>query len=199
MADAFARYVAHVASASKSAYNLPLYTNAWLNFEDPALLNDEDGTDSQRRAAGGNTPLVAAGGSKIGAYPSGGPLPHTFDIWKCHTRNVLAFLAPDLYLQDYDWMCRQYRHENQPLFIPEQRADEHGARRAWLGYGTYGCLGCSPFGIDSIDVKDSPFTETSGLLRSVSKYILDAQAENPDEMFGFFFDEIDGENPGREK
>jgi hypothetical protein len=198
MADIFARYVAQVATAGKKSYDLPLYTNAWLNFEDPALLGDDLGFGPGGHGAAGNTPLVAGGGSKIGDYPCGGPCPHTLDIWQCHTRGVLAFLSPDLYLQDYEWMCRQYRYDNMPLFIPEQKADEQGARRTWLAYGTYGSLGCSPFGIDSIDVRDSPFTETFGLLGSVSQYILEAQAERPDDMFGFFFDEIDSGKPGRE-
>jgi hypothetical protein len=141
---------------------------------------------------------VAAGGSKVGEYPSGGPVPHVLDIWLHHTRNILAFISPDLYLQDYEWTTRQYKYENQPLFIPEQRADVVGARRMWLGYGTYGSLGCSPFGIDGIDVKDSPLTETFGLLGSVGKYILQSQADRPEEMFGFFFDEIDHSKLGRE-
>jgi beta-galactosidase GanA len=104
MADAFARYVAHVASAGKEAYNLPLYTNTWLNFEDPAFLGDERSLSVF--GAGGEGIPVAAGGSKVGEYPSGGPVPHVLDIWLYHTRNILAFISPDLYLQDYEWTTR---------------------------------------------------------------------------------------------
>lgn len=35
MADAFARYVSHVADAGKAEYDIPLYTNTWLEFRRP--------------------------------------------------------------------------------------------------------------------------------------------------------------------
>ena len=186
MADAFSRYVSHVAAAGKKEYDIPFYANVWLNFDDPSVL------DLSGIPLGNGTPTVAGGGAKAGIYPSGGPCPHTMDIWRCHTveKGVLDFIAPDLYLHDYEWVCKQYRYRHQPLFIPEQKADDAGARRVWLAYGTYGSMGCSPFGIDTISAQNSPFTRAYGLLKKMSKLILEVQAERPEDMFGFFFDEF---------
>ncbi|KAF2799175.1 glycoside hydrolase family 35 protein [Melanomma pulvis-pyrius CBS 109.77] len=176
MADAFSRYVGKVAAAGKAEYPIPLYTNVWLNFDDPAALDLVD------------LPVVVGGGAKAGIYPSGGPCPHTMDVWKCNAP-ALDFIAPDLYFHDYASTCADYRHDNQPLFIPEQRRDDKGARRVWLAYGTYLAMGCSPFGIDSVEASQSPVTKHYKLIHSVRRQILDAQANRPDDMFGFFFDE----------
>ena len=145
---------------------------------------------------GEGTPTVAGGGAKAGVYPSGGPVPHALDIWDIQAvgTDALDFIAPDLYLHDYEWVNQQYRYKKNPLFIPEQKADLAGARRTWLAYGTYGCIGCSPFGIDTVYMDQSEregWKRTYGLLRSLSKTILTVQAERPESMFGFFFDEID--------
>jgi hypothetical protein len=58
-----------------------------------------------------------------------------------------------------------------------------------LAYGTYLAIGCSPFGIDSLPAQDSPITRSYKLLSSVSNYILEAQANRPEDIMGFFFDE----------
>jgi beta-galactosidase GanA len=181
MADAFSRYVGIVAAAGKAEYPIPFYTNVWLNFDDPSVL------DISGVQLGDGAALVAGGGVKAGAYPSGGPCPHTMDIWK-YNAPALDFIGVDLYFHDYEWTCKQYRHEQQPLFIPEQRRDDKGVRRVWLAYGTYAAIGCSPFGIDSLKAEVTSLTKTYGLLNSVSKHILDAQANRPEEIMGFFFD-----------
>lgn len=198
MADVFARYVSKVAAAGKKEYDIPLYANCWLNFDDPAIL------DLTGIPLGEGTPTVAGGGAKAGVYPSGGPVPHALDIWNCHTvdKGSVDFIAPDLYLHDYEWVNQQYRYRNNPLFIPEQKADAPGTRRTWLAYGTYGCIGCSPFGIDTVNMDETEMNGwriTYGLLSKMSSRILDAQAERPDDMFGFFFDEIDSKKPGKEE
>ncbi|PSN59657.1 glycoside hydrolase [Corynespora cassiicola Philippines] len=176
MAHAFSSYISHVVDAGKAAYPIPLYANVWLNFDDPSALDLVD------------IPVVVGGGATAGVYPSGGPCPHTMDVWKFNMQS-LDFIAPDLYFHDYETTCKNYRWGGQPLFIPEQRRDEKGARRVWLAYGTYLSLGCSPFGIDSMDAKESPFTKHYGLIHSLRKQILEAQAERPEDMMGFFFDE----------
>jgi hypothetical protein len=178
MADAISKYVGHVAAAGKAAYPLPMYTNVWLNFDDPSSLDLQ------------GLPVVVGGGAKAGIYPSGGPVPHTMDLWK-YNASALDFIAPDLYFHDYEEVCKWYRHENQPLFIPEQRRDEKGVRRMWCAYGNYQALGCSPFGIDSLEASVSPVTRHYRLLKSVSKFILDAQASRPEDLMGFFFDETE--------
>ncbi|KAK0106208.1 hypothetical protein ONS96_003851 [Cadophora gregata f. sp. sojae] len=178
MAYYISRYVNQVATAGKAAYPIPFYTNVWLNFDDPTVLDLQ------------GLPPIVGGGSSAGAYPSGGPVPHTFDIWKINTP-ALDFLAPDLYFHDYEEVCKQYTHAGQPLFIPEQRRDERGARRVWLAYGTYAAIGASPFGIDSLPAKDSSITKHYGLLNSMSSFILETQATRPEDVMGFFFDEKD--------
>lgn len=179
MAYHISLYVNHVASAGKAAYPIPSYTNIWLNFDDPTVLDLQ------------GLPPIVGGGSSAGVYPSGGPVPHTFDIWKINTTPALDFLAPDLYFHDYEEVCKQYTHGGQPLFIPEQRRDERGARRVWLAYGTYAAIGASPFGIDSLAAEDSPIRRHYGLLNSMSSFILETQATRPEDVMGFFFDEVD--------
>ncbi|KPI41699.1 uncharacterized protein AB675_9357 [Cyphellophora attinorum] len=197
MADAFARYVGHVAAAGRKAYNIPMYANVWLNFDDPSVL------DLEGIPLGEGTPTVAGGGAKAGVYPSGGPVPHALDIWNYHAVDdtKLNFIAPDLYLHDYDWVCKQYTYRNNPLFIPEQKADAFGVRRTWLAYGTYGCMGCSPFGIDTVELDPTELAfwrRSNGLLHCMRREILTVQADRPEDMFGFFFDELkDGKPPGQ--
>jgi hypothetical protein len=52
-------------------------------------------------------------------------------------------------------------------------------------------MGCSPFGIDSELAKDAAVTRHYGLLRSISKILLEKQAESPEDVMGFYFDEVD--------
>ena len=194
MANAFASYVNRVAAAGRAEYGIPLYTNTWLNFDDPSVL------ELSGIPLGNGTPTVAGGGAKAGVYPSGGPVPHALDIWNFHTvqSGNLDFISPDLYLHNYDWVCRQYRYKNNPLFIPEQKADLAGARRTWLAYGSHEAIGCSPFGIDTVNMdaqEQAAWTRSYGLLNSMSSYILEAQAGRPDSMFGFFFDEYEASQP----
>ena len=177
MANAFSQYVGKVAAAGKAEYPIPLYTNVWLNFDDPSILDLQE------------LPPVAAGGGRAGIYPSGGAVPHTLDLWK-HNAPALDFISPDLYLHDYEEVCQQYRHQSQPLFIPEQKRDEKGLRRVWLACGTYLALGCSPFGIDTLDANTCPVTRHYGLLKTISSHILKAQADRPKDIMGFFFDEV---------
>ncbi|KZL71019.1 glycoside hydrolase [Colletotrichum tofieldiae] len=175
MAYHISSYVGRVAAAGKKEYDIPLYTNTWLNFDDPSDLDLR------------GVPIVVGGGAEPGVYPSGGPCPHVLDIWRYNTifakEKSLDFLAPDLYFHNYEAVCRDYTAQGNPLFIPEQRRDENGARRVWLSYGTYGALGASPFGIDTgAEVVGREFK----LLSQISPYLL---AAKPEDRMGFFFDE----------
>ncbi|KAI4725745.1 beta-galactosidase [Aureobasidium sp. EXF-10728] len=181
MANFFSRYINHVVEAGKLAYDIPYYVNVWLNCDDPEQLDIQ------------GIPVVVGGGGKPGIYPSGGPVPHLMDLYK-HNIPSLDFIGPDLYVQYYEKVCQNYRHQNQPLFIPEQCRDERGARRLWLAIGTYLALGCSPFGIDTETAVTSPFTRHYRLMNSVRKQILEAQANRPEDIMGFFFDEVNGMN-----
>ncbi|CRK34352.1 hypothetical protein BN1723_004026, partial [Verticillium longisporum] len=174
MAYNYAKYLNEVAAAGKAEYDIPLYTNVWLNYA---------GEDSDN-----DFPIVVGGGGSPGDYPSGGACSNVLDIWiKFAPR--LDFIAPDVYLTDYTSSCKKYRHRNQPLFIPEQRRDEYGARRIWAAYGTFAAMGVSPFGIDRLEPGTNPFTKHFGLLKSTSAIVLDAQRRR-DTSVGFFFDEI---------
>lgn len=174
MAYHYAKYLDQVAAAGKAEYPIPLYTNVWLNYMGKDGDND--------------FPAIVGGGGDPGDYPSGGGVSKVLDIWQKFAPN-LDFISPDIYLNDYVVSCRQYRHRNQPLFIPEQRRDDYGARRVWAAFGSHQALGTSPFGIDTLEVEGNPFTTTYGLLSSMSDIILDAQ-RRPGSSLGFFFDEL---------
>ncbi|KAJ5920824.1 hypothetical protein N7466_009150 [Penicillium verhagenii] len=177
MAYHYAKYVNQVASAGKNEYPLPLYTNVWQNYVDKDGDND--------------FPVVVGGGGNPGDYPSGGGTSNVLDIWQQFAPS-LDFIAPDVYLNDYSSSCHKYRHRNQPLFIPEQRRDEYGARRIWVAYGSYQAIGVSPFGIDTQVPATNPFTKHYGLLQSVAPLVLEAQTR-PDASVGFYFDELSGD------
>ncbi|CAN9460813.1 unnamed protein product [Alternaria alternata] len=176
MADAYSKYIHHVASAGKAEYPIPLYANVWLNFDNPT---DLDLTD---------IPVVVGGGEKAGIYPSGGPCPHTMDVY--------TFNAPSLELHSTGLILSRLRDDLSKLqtWRSTTRRDEKGARRIWSAYANYLALGCSPFGIDSLAASESAFTKHYGLIHSLRKQILEAQANRPEDMMGFFFDDfVDGQ------
>ena len=183
MAYHYAHYLDNVAAAGKAVYPLPFYTNVWQNY------NSDDGDNP--------FPAIVGGGDSPGVYPSGGAIPDVLDVWQKFAPN-LDFIAPDVYLNDYESSCAKYRHRNQPLFIPEQRRDEYGARRTWIAYGSYAAIGASPFGIDTLEASSNPYTMHYGLLKSVSQIVLEAQRK-PNTSVGFCFDELnaDGSDPSR--
>ncbi|KAN0095976.1 glycoside hydrolase family 35 protein [Hyaloscypha variabilis] len=174
MAYHYAIYVEIVAAAGKKEYALPLYTNVWQNYV------GDDGDNAFT--------VVAGGGGAPGDYPSGGGVSNVLDIWLAFAPS-LDFIAPDIYLNDYSTSCAKYRHLNQPLFIPEQRRDDYGARRIWKAFGSYQAIGTSPFGIDTLEPTTNPFTKHYGLLASIKDIILEAH-RNPGSSIGFFFDEL---------
>ncbi|KAI6780229.1 uncharacterized protein J7T54_003008 [Emericellopsis cladophorae] len=157
MAHSYASYIGKVAQAGKEGFPLPFFTNVWLSTDDESLLDIRDIAD------GIGMKIVACSGHKPGIYPSGGPCPHTLDVWKCCVPG-LHLIAPNVYLQKYEWACKQYRYDNQPLLIPERR-------------------------IDTIEAAKNDFKKPYGLLDKMSDHILATQANHPEDMFDFFFDE----------
>jgi beta-galactosidase GanA len=121
MAWHYARHVDAVTRAGKTAYPLPMLTNAALNRP----------------------------GKQPGQYPSGGPLPHLFEAWKAGAPS-LDLLAPDIYLPDFVAWCDRYQRPGNPLFIPEARNERDAAVHALYAIGR-GALGFSPFAIESTD------------------------------------------------
>ncbi|VUC26715.1 unnamed protein product [Clonostachys rosea] len=175
MAYHYAIYVESIAAAGKEAYNIPLFTNAWL--PKPAV-------------GGGLGNLIAAGGSLPGSYPSGGPISNVIDIWHWLTPS-LDFVAPDIYAADYTATCQTYKRGGRPLFVPEQRRDAPGARWLWEAIGSHQALGACPFGIDSLEPESFAYTAQYKLLDSLKALILRSRQESK-RTFGFYFDELEG-------
>lgn len=162
MAYHFARYVDQVAAAGKAAYPLPMYVNAALNRP----------------------------GRAPGEYPSGGPLPHLFDVWRAGAPSI-DFLAPDIYFPNVvDW-CRAYARPPHPLFIPEIANSPAAAVEAFYAVGEHDAIGFSPFAIDTIsDLSAAALRASYGLLRELSPLVLESQGGG--RMGGAV---LDSENP----
>jgi beta-galactosidase GanA len=126
MAWHFARYVEAVTRAGKAEYALPMYVNA-------ALVRP---------------------GRMPGEYPSAGPLPHLFDVWRLGAPS-LDLLAPDIYFPNYvEWASAYVFHGN-PLFIPEiGRAPEAVPANAFHAFGALDAMGYSPFAIENFSADD---------------------------------------------
>ena len=169
MAWHYAHYVGEVAAAGKAEHALPLFVNAWLGD-----LQQQPGEE-------------LSGGQKPGEWPSGGPLPHTHDIWLAGAPQ-LDFIAPDIYFGDFRTWCKQYTRRGNPLFIPEMRRDEEGSRNLFYAIGEGRALGASPFGVDSLaDPRGSSLSKSYGILQQLAPLILEAQAKGT--IVGFALDE----------
>ena len=126
MAWHFARYVEAVTRAGKAEYALPMFANA-------ALVRPQ---------------------YKPGDYPSAGPLPHLFDLWKLGAP-ALDFLAPDIYFPNYVEWAGAYAQPGNPLFIPEiGRAVDAIPTNAFHAVGALDGIGISPFAIESFKPDD---------------------------------------------
>jgi len=148
MAWHYARYIGKVAEAGKAAYNLPMFANA-------ALIR----------------PNYAPG-----QFNSGGPLPHSFDIWKAGGPQ-LDFLAPDIYFEFKKWSAEYDRPLN-PLFIPEATGDMQGAANVFYAVGRHQAIGFSPFAIDEMESLvqgDKELTRSYDVLSQLAPLILENQ------------------------
>jgi hypothetical protein len=121
MAWNYARYLEKVVKTGKSAYDIPMYVNGWLQQPNHAWP---------------------------GTYPSGGPMPQVHDIWRAGAPDV-DILAPDLYLPHFDEVCERFNRNGNPLFIPETGTDaanvimavgKHNA----IGFSPFGVDGNRP-------------------------------------------------------
>jgi beta-galactosidase GanA len=147
MAWQYARYIGKVAEAGKAEYGLPMYANA-------ALIR----------------PSYAPG-----QYNSGGPLPHSMDIWKAGG-SPLDFVAPDIYFEFKKW-CAQYDRPGNPLFVPEAVGDAEGAANVFYAVGQHAALGFSPFGIDGSKepISENPLARSYDVLAQLTPLILENQ------------------------
>lgn len=124
MAWYFGKYTDHVAEAGKREYPLPMYVNA-------ALIRP---------------------GYKPGQYPSAGPLPHLFDVWRAAAPH-LDFLAPDVYFANFSEWIGKYDRKGNPLFIPEC-ANSQSIANAYFAFAEHNAIGFSPFSIESLEDPD---------------------------------------------
>jgi hypothetical protein len=120
MAWRYAIYVDAVVAAGKKEYNLPLYLNAQL----PAFLE------------------------RAGDYPSGGPNPHDFDIYRAVASHI-DFYSPDIYWPDFEYWVGRYQFAGNPVFVPEARMDA-APFDALYAYGAARAFGFSPFAIEHL-------------------------------------------------
>lgn len=115
MAWNYALYVEKIAARGKKEYPIPMYVNAWLKQSTT---------------------------SWPGRYPSGGPLPQVLDIWRAAAPSI-DFISPDIYIDEFTWVCKEYTRSGNPLFIPETRGGTVGAARALYVFGEFNA-GCFP-------------------------------------------------------
>ncbi|HEY1208731.1 MAG TPA: DUF5597 domain-containing protein [Terracidiphilus sp.] len=111
-------FTGQVAARGKAVYPLPMFVNA-------ALVRP---------------------GKLPGQYPSGGPLPHLFDIWHA-AAPAIDFLSPDLYFPNFVEWANQYVRPGNPLFIPETgRVDtDEMSANALYSYGELNAMGFSVY------------------------------------------------------
>ncbi|MCQ2202602.1 MAG: beta-galactosidase, partial [Bacteroidales bacterium] len=126
----YATYVEQIAKAGRAIYNLPMYVNVALNSRD----------------------------RKPGQYPSGGPLAHLIDLWRCGAPSI-DVLGVDIYDKGIKSWLSKYHLSNNPLFVPEIRLEDKDAMYALFAFGHHGAMGFCPFSIEDYplyaDVKDS--------------------------------------------
>ncbi|HWR13384.1 MAG TPA: DUF5597 domain-containing protein [Terriglobales bacterium] len=116
----YAKYIEAVASAGKAEYPLPLFVNA-------ALIRPN---------------------YQPGQYNSGGPLPHSLDIWKLVAPHV-DLLTPDIYFEEFVHWASRYATPNNALFIPEAIGGPTGAANAFYAFGQLKAFGFVPYAIDT--------------------------------------------------
>ncbi len=119
MAWHYATYIEHVAAAGKAEYPLPMYANA-------ALIRPN---------------------YEPGQYNSGGPLPHSMDLWRAGAPS-LDFFSPDIYFNEFAQWANWYARPGNPLFVPEAQGGATGAANVLYAIGRLSAIGFSAFGID---------------------------------------------------
>jgi beta-galactosidase GanA len=153
----YAVFTNALTAAGKAVYGLPMYVNVALNRP----------------------------GKKPGEYPSAGPLPHLFDIWKAAAPAV-DFIGIDTYFPNYVEWARKFKRPDNPLFVPEANyagRPDIGAN-AYFSIGELDAIGYSPFGIDGPkDYSKDALPGAFRVLANLSPLILSAQGQG--RMRGF--------------
>jgi beta-galactosidase GanA len=157
MAWFYARYINQVAAAGKTEYPLPMFVNA-------ALIRPN---------------------YKPGQYPSAGPLPHLFDVWRAAAPQI-DFFAPDIYFDFIKW-CQKYHTPTNPLFIPETGRDLQSEVNVFYVIGKYDAIGFCPFAIElTPDPVNAPISKSYEVLSQLAPLILEKQGSG--QMTGILLD-----------
>lgn len=167
----YAAFANSLAKAGKAKYPLPMYVNA-------ALIRP---------------------GKAPGQYPSAGPLPHLFDVWKAGAPD-LDLLAIDMYFNNFTQWADQFKRPDNPFFIPEanQAGKPEAGANAFYAFGQLDSIGFSPFAIDKLKPDTSAnLTQAYDVLRQLTPEIVAAQGTG--RMRGFTprvsFDGVADETP----
>lgn len=146
MAWHFATFTEAVTAAGKAEYDLPMFVNA-------ALIRP---------------------GGRPGQYPSAGPLPQVFDIWRAGAPSI-DFLAPDIYFPNFVEWSRAYDAPNTAFFVPETgRQPEATPANAFYAFGAHDAMGFSPFAIEDF-AADDPLSDAYDVLGELTPLILEHQ------------------------
>ena len=144
-----ARFAGEIAARGKAVYSLPMFVNA-------ALVRP---------------------GYLPGRYPSGGPLPHLFDIWRAAAPSI-DILSPDIYFPNFVEWANKYAVPGNPLFIPEtgHGGPVESTANALYAFGQKGLIGFSPFGIEHPEGESvQVLADLYKLLDELAPYILASQ------------------------
>lgn len=135
----YATYINFVAKSGREQYNLPMMVNAWI------VQKPED---------------------LPGVYPNGGPVSRVMDVWKAAAPSI-DIQSPDIYLPNFKEIVAMYHRDDNPLLIPESKAE---VGRAFYAFGEHDAICFSPFGIE--DATDNfVFTKSYELLNEVQHLI----------------------------
>jgi len=153
MAWQYASYVGKVAASGKSAYDLPLYVNAWL------------------------------AGGEPGKYPSGGPVHKVIDIWKAAAPALAICAPDIYANNFKEVCGAYHRSDNPLMipethadvwFKPAACDLNQSARNLFWAFAHHDAIGFSPFGLEGKPVED-PIVASYQLVSHLSPLILKFQ------------------------
>lgn len=153
----FAVFANELTKAGKAAYELPMYVNVALNRPD----------------------------QKPGMYPSAGPLPHLFDIWKAGGPDI-DLIGMDIYFPNYNYWSDLFKRPDNPFFVPEanRSGQPDAGGNAFYCFGELDGIGFSPFHIESLpNPATNVLTDAYRVLRQMTPAILANQGKGT--MRGF--------------
>lgn len=157
-----AQYVEAVAAAGKAEYPLPMAVNCWLDK-----------------------------GGAPGAYPSGGPVSRTREVWRFAAPSIDLY-GPDIYVPDFCGVCDEYTRRGEALFIPECATHSYTGPRMVYAVGHYHAVCYAPFGFEEMG---QPFNAMQGYLFGVD--VTDPALKTPQDIaeYGWFARTLDGLMP----